>query len=88
MNILFQFKALFSYGGQHEDELCFETGDIITLISKVNIMVKYMYNIQAEDINFLVYAPINIHNVLIRTRRLGGKVHLLMEELEFSLPTM
>lgn len=29
-----KFKALFSYGGQHEDELCFEIGDIITLISK------------------------------------------------------
>ena len=36
-NELFQFKALFSYGGQHDDELCFETGDIITLISKVSI---------------------------------------------------
>ena len=30
---------MFSYGGQHEDELCFETGDIITLISKVNFVI-------------------------------------------------
>jgi len=29
-----KFKAMFSYGGQNDDELCFETGDIITLISK------------------------------------------------------
>ena len=36
IHIMFQFKALFPYGGQHEDELSFETGDTITLISKVN----------------------------------------------------
>ena len=29
---------MFSYGGQNDDELCFETGDIITLISKVGCL--------------------------------------------------
>ena len=29
-----QFKALYAYGGQHDDELAFEAGDIINLISK------------------------------------------------------
>jgi len=29
-----KFKALYSYAGQHEDELAFNVGDIITLISK------------------------------------------------------
>ena len=29
---------MFSYGGQNDDELCFETGDIITLISKVGYL--------------------------------------------------
>jgi hypothetical protein len=29
-----QFKALFSYAGQNEDELAFNAGDVISLISK------------------------------------------------------
>lgn len=29
-----KFKALYSYAGQHEDELAFNAGDIITLLSK------------------------------------------------------
>ena len=29
-----QFKAVYAYGGQHDDELAFEAGDIINLISK------------------------------------------------------
>ena len=29
-----QFKALYAYGGQHDEELAFEAGDIINLISK------------------------------------------------------
>ena len=29
-----KFKALYSYAGQHDDELAFNVGDIITLISK------------------------------------------------------
>jgi len=29
-----QFKALYSYAGQHDDELAFNAGDIISLISK------------------------------------------------------
>ena len=29
-----QFKALYAYGGQHDDELAFEAGDIINLVSK------------------------------------------------------
>merc|ERR1719219_2667681 len=29
-----KFKALFSYAGQHDDELAFNVGDIITLLSK------------------------------------------------------
>ena len=42
---------MFSYGGQHEDELCFETGDIITLISKVNfeLSIKTTYRDCEED---------------------------------------
>ena len=31
---IINFKALYSYAGQHEDELAFNVGDIITLISK------------------------------------------------------
>ena len=29
-----QFRALYSYAGQHDDELAFNAGDIITMISK------------------------------------------------------
>ena len=29
-----KFRALYPYGGQHDDELSFEAGDIITLLSK------------------------------------------------------
>ena len=29
-----QFRALYSYAGQHDDELAFNAGDIISLISK------------------------------------------------------
>ena len=29
-----QFKALYTYAGQHDDELAFNAGDIIALISK------------------------------------------------------
>ena len=28
------FRALYSYAGQHDDELAFNAGDVITLISK------------------------------------------------------
>ena len=41
---------MFSYGGQNDDELCFETGDIITLISKVgclnNQTWKYRFSLE------------------------------------------
>ena len=43
---------MFSYGGQHEDELCFETGDIITLISKVRT-IKYHWPKNFNIIYFL-----------------------------------
>ena len=29
-----KFRALYTYAGQHDDELSFEAGDIITLLSK------------------------------------------------------
>ena len=29
-----QYRALYSYAGQHDDELAFNAGDIISLISK------------------------------------------------------
>ena len=29
-----QFRALYSYAGQHDDELAFNAGDIISLLSK------------------------------------------------------
>ena len=55
----FQFKAMFSYGGQNDDELCFETGDIITLISKVgyldNRAWKYRFLLEIGNVIWISY---------------------------------
>ena len=55
----FQFKAMFSYGGQNDDELCFETGDIITLISKVgyldNRTWKYRFLLEIGTVIWISY---------------------------------
>ena len=83
----FQFKAMFSYGGQNDDELCFETGDIITLISKVgclnNRTWKYRFFL---EIVTTIWLTCWWSIIYYRTKKHGGKVQHLTEELVYSLP--
>ena len=78
---------MFSYGGQNDDELCFETGDIITLISKVGCL-----NNRAWKYRFLLEIVTTIwltcwwSIIYYRTKKHGGKVQHLTEELVYSLP--
>ena len=83
----FQFKAMFSYGGQNDDELCFETGDIITLISKVGYLNNrtWKYRFLLEIVT-TIWLTCWWSIIYYRTKKHGGKVQHLTEELVYSLP--
>ena len=83
----FQFKAMFSYGGQNDDELCFETGDVITLISKVGCLNNrnWKYRFLFEIVT-TIWLTCWWSFIYYRTKKHGGKVQHLTEELVYSLP--